>query len=71
MKINDVFDHSTSKAYSAAYTKYKFSFISTQSTETADLIISHFNENSEFLSQLLGNYIVNENLYLVQQRNRL
>ena len=42
MKINDVFYRFTSKAYSAAYTKYKFSFISTQSTETADSKILNF-----------------------------
>ena len=45
MKINDVFDRFTSKAYSAALISR---------TQTADWKISNLTENREFLSQLFG-----------------
>ena len=44
MKINDVFYCFISKAYSAAILNNKKK-LSTQSTQTADLKISHFTEN--------------------------
>ena len=45
MKINDVFDRFTSKAYSAAILSNKNLFISTLSANTADSKTSHLTEN--------------------------
>ena len=44
MKINDVFDCFTSKAYSAAILNKNISSISTLSAKTADSKISHLTE---------------------------
>ena len=45
MKINDVFDCFTFKAYSAAIISKKKIFLSTLSAKTADSKISHLTEN--------------------------
>ena len=52
MKINDVFNRFTSKAYSAAILNKNFPFISTLSAKTADSKIIYFQSNRIFSSRL-------------------